>query len=246
MQKILRMMEGRPGQYLVTLRALLPPKKIGILIGKNAASLRTIETDFNVRLYFHSEFDDYGRLTTCVGYPLQTACAWRDILFKIYNDSRFPDRREIKFLVPLTLAAKLQDPYFSVLSNKDAHQCDLAEIANVSGVDLILQHEALPNTTEQILVFSVENLDPPSLDAFEMAVKMLATCFEHYSHDVYSPINLYYLPHCADNPPVQSPAYEHSINSRNNEINRPKDLEDLYEASSGHHGCNDGSHAPNP
>ncbi|KAL0091191.1 hypothetical protein F4703DRAFT_1925590 [Phycomyces blakesleeanus] len=225
-QKILRMMEGRPGHYLVTLRALLSTKKIGKVIGKQGANHRTIETEFNIKLYFHSESDGYGRLTTSVGYPIQTACAWRNILFQIYDESpRFSNRLEIKFLVPLSLSVKLQNPSYSVLSKKQSNQCDLAEIANVSGVDLILQHEALPNTTEQILAFRVEDLDPATLDSFEMAVRMLATCFEHYSHDVYSPVNLYYLPNCAENPPIQSPAYQDFIEKHNirNEISHSND-----------------------
>ncbi|KAF7723079.1 hypothetical protein EC973_002363 [Apophysomyces ossiformis] len=193
--------EGSP----VTMRALLPYRRAGALIGIQRSVQFRIQEKYRIRLNFHSEADEFGRLVSVVGRLDNVSRAWREAMVLLFGGGHrlnYGEKLGVNLLIPLALSSKLRST--RVLTRPDGShyraQCSLAEIAKLTGATLFLKKDVLPNTTEQVLQVSIERLDPQRLDGFEEAIRMIGDCFLKNRREAFSPRNIYYVPHIAENP----------------------------------------------
>jgi hypothetical protein len=74
------------------------------------------------------------------------------------------------------------------------HDCELTEIAELSGATLILKKDSLGNSTERVLQVFLGGLDLQELLQFETAIRLLGRSVQRYTHLAFSPDNIYYIP----------------------------------------------------
>ncbi|KAI9497456.1 hypothetical protein BDB00DRAFT_936276 [Zychaea mexicana] len=171
----------------ITLRALIPPKQVGALIGFHGQVHQQLQDLYNVHIYVFGWSDKRGRLTHVFGSPEAVAKMWRDGLFRMYGSREsalYGQNFQISFLVPTPLVEWLEET--NVLER--IHTITNGK-TNVTGPEL-----ALENTTEHELTISINSMDPELMNMFEKAVYILALQFRERPDLAMSPYNVYYLP----------------------------------------------------
>lgn len=83
--QVIQLMDDVTGYSPITLRALLPSRKAGALIGIQRKIQFKIQEEHGVRLYFHSEMDDFGRLTSVAGKLENVARTWRKAMVLLFS-----------------------------------------------------------------------------------------------------------------------------------------------------------------
>ena len=78
-------LESLDDENPITLRALIPNKMVGSLIGKHGYIHKQIQDIFNVHIYMLAWGDQYGRLANVFGSATSVSQAWRDALFRMYG-----------------------------------------------------------------------------------------------------------------------------------------------------------------
>ncbi|ORX55021.1 hypothetical protein DM01DRAFT_1407072 [Hesseltinella vesiculosa] len=192
---------ARTDKTPVTLRALIPQRQVGKIIGTHGQRHQKIESGYQVKMYFHDVGDRYGRLCSIGGSPYNVACAWRDVLELIFDyvtiESYFV---YIAFLIPGELAAHLQ----LIPSSLGDGGCILHEISDKSKCRIVIEPKPLPNTSEHIMRVSVNTMTAHCYKMFETAVTGIAQQFRIHRYKALSPHNIYFTPGCFTRPIEES------------------------------------------
>ncbi|KAG2227651.1 hypothetical protein INT45_004693 [Circinella minor] len=173
----------------ITLRALIPNKMVGSLIGKQGYIHKQIQDIFNVHVYILAWGDQYGRLTSVFGSASSVSQAWRDALFRMHGSGEgmfYGQLFQIAFLIPAPLVNHMIKSNF------------LEKIHNETKTGIQLKGAPMENTTDHLLTITIGSMEVALLNSFEKAVNMLALQFQENPDKAMSPYNIYYLPPTQD------------------------------------------------
>ncbi|KAI9266923.1 hypothetical protein BDA99DRAFT_536325 [Phascolomyces articulosus] len=173
----------------ITLRALIPSKMIGALIGKQGYIHKQIQDVFKVHIYILAWGDHYGRIANVFGSASAVSGAWRDALFRMYGSHEsflYCQTFQITFLVPAPLIDHM-------IENRV-----LEKIYEETKTGILLKRDPIQNSTDHLLTISINSMEFSLLNLFEKAVYMLALEFQEHPEKVMSPYNVYYLPPLQD------------------------------------------------
>ncbi|KAI8063314.1 hypothetical protein BC940DRAFT_111886 [Gongronella butleri] len=178
----------------VTLRALIPVRFVGKIIGPRGRIHQQLEYDCDVKMYFDEQGANVrDRLLSIAGQPPSLGAAFRHVLQQVQSDilhNEFNNREKfsVKFLIPSLLVERLKAKPSQLIPDG----CILHEIAEENHCRLVIHPDPLPNTTEHTMDVIVSRLQKDHLGYFERAVTHIAEQFRAHRFESMSPYNVYF------------------------------------------------------
>ncbi|KAI9285066.1 hypothetical protein BC943DRAFT_48025 [Umbelopsis sp. AD052] len=184
-----QVLDAEVGESPITIRALIPKNVVGACIGLGGETHRDLERQFETAIAFGA-YNGGARLASIAGTTHQVARTWRECAFLMHRKKRpvHGQKLSVDLLIPDLLAQKLCE------TTEDDNDCELTEIAVLSGATLVLKKDSLGNSTERILQVFLDGLDLQELLQFETAIRLLGRSFQRYTYLAFSPDNIYYIP----------------------------------------------------
>ncbi|KAI8581819.1 hypothetical protein K450DRAFT_231305 [Umbelopsis ramanniana AG] len=184
-----QVLEAEVGESPITIRALIPKNVVGACIGLGGETHRDLERQFETAIAFGASSHVGARLASIAGTTHQVARTWRECAFLMYRRKCpvYGQKLSVDLLIPNLLAQKLCE-------TSEDNDCELTEIAVLSGATLVLKKDALGSSTERVLQVFLDGLDLQELLQFETAIRLLGRSFQRYTHLAFSPDNIYYIP----------------------------------------------------
>ncbi|KAG1042525.1 hypothetical protein G6F46_001009 [Rhizopus delemar] len=167
----------------VTLRAVLPNRHAGAIIGVKGCRVQSIESTYAVKVQMTPVL---GRLVMISGSAKNVAKAWKVALMYLADtfSEYYKQNPGISFLISKDLVALLKNPLDINLN--------FEYMARSTHTQLRVKEGTVPRSSERVVQVSIQSMD--QLNAFENLVYLLADVTRIYTHLSMSPETVYFIP----------------------------------------------------
>lgn len=163
-------LEERSRVKRIHMRAFIPAKKVGAIMGKRGIVQKELCQKYKAGLTFGDVQSVSGRVLHVEAESESMRGLWTNILHCMYKE----EKEKNELLSDIGINFLLCDDFIGYL-NEDNILCDIARTSNTK---IAIKSESMPRSTEHIVRVSVRMLDNFHLNCFQSAVHLLSRQFE--------------------------------------------------------------------